>query len=108
MKTVDHTILNGIMSEAKPDRQRNAIIYARVSSKEQEKEGFSIQAQIKQLRGYAAFHGFRIIEEFVDVETAMQAGRTAFGEMVTLLRGKPTCRVLLVEKTDRLYRNLKD
>ena len=108
MKTVDHTILNGAMNEAKSDRQRNAILYARVSSKEQEKEGFSIQAQIKQLRGYAEFHGFGVIEEFVDVETAKQAGRTAFGEMVTLLRRKPTCRVLLVEKTDRLYRNLKD
>ena len=44
----------------------------------------------------------------MDVETAKQAGRTAFGEMVTLLRCSPTCRVLLVEKTDRLYRNLKD
>ena len=30
-----------------------AVIYARVSSKEQEREGFSIPAQLKLLREYA-------------------------------------------------------
>ena len=34
-----------------------AVMYARVSSKEQEKEGFSIPAQLKVLRGYAEEHG---------------------------------------------------
>ena len=47
-------------------------------------------------------------QEYVDVETAKQTGRTAFGEMVTYLKAHPTVRVMLVEKTDRLYRNLKD
>ena len=35
----------------------NAIIYARVSSKEQESEGFSIPAQIKLLNEYAIQNG---------------------------------------------------
>jgi site-specific DNA recombinase len=43
-----------------------------------------------------------------DVETAKQTGRAAFGEMVAYLMAHPSIRVLLVEKTDRLYRNLKD
>jgi site-specific DNA recombinase len=43
----------------------------------------------------------------VDVETAKQTGRAAFGEMVAYVKAHPV-RVLLVEKTDRLYRNLKD
>ena len=48
-------------------------------------------------------------QEFVDVETAKQAGRTAFGQMVDYLsRHRKTCRSVLVEKTDRLYRNLRD
>src|SRR4029077_5960658 len=34
--------------------------------------------------------------------------RTAFGELVAYLKGHPAVRVMLVEKTDRLYRNLKD
>src|SRR6516225_8552164 len=88
--------------------RRQAVIYARVSSKEQEKEGFSIPAQLKLLREYAASNGFSLAQEYVDVETAKQTGRTAFGEMVAYLNGHPSVRVMLVEKTDRLYRNLKD
>ena len=84
------------------------MIYARVSSKEQEKEGFSIPAQLKLLKEYASGQGLAIAQEFVDVETAKQTGRTAFGEMVSYLKAHPAVRVMLVEKTDRLYRNLKD
>ena len=83
--------------------RRQAVIYARVSSKEQEKEGFSIPAQLKLLKEYAAMQGFAVAQEFVDVETAKQTGRAAFGEMIAYLKAHPTVRVLLVEKTDRLY-----
>src|ERR1039458_4908443 len=85
-----------------------AVIYARVSSKDQEKEGYSIPAQLELLRGYAGAHGFDVLKEFTDVETAKAAGRTSFGEMIALLQKSKTCRTVLVEKTDRLYRNLKD
>src|SRR5215472_8605572 len=88
--------------------RKRAVIYARVSSKEQEKEGFSIPAQLKLLKEYAAAHGFIVGEEYVDVETAKQSGRAAFGEMIAYLKARPSVRVMLVEKTDRLYRNLKD
>ena len=87
---------------------RQAVIYARVSSKEQEKEGFSIPAQLKLLKEYAAAQSLTIAQEYVDVETAKQTGRAAFGQMIAYLRARPTIRILLVEKTDRLYRNLKD
>jgi site-specific DNA recombinase len=85
-----------------------AVTYARVSSKEQEKEGFSIPAQQKQLQGYAEAKGFRIAQEYVDVETAKLAGRINFSEMIQYLKKHPQVRLILVEKTDRLYRNLKD
>src|SRR6516162_11616130 len=88
--------------------RRPAVIYARVSSKEQEKEGFSIPAQLKLLKEYAAANGFAVVEQYMDVETAKQTGRAAFGEMVAYLKAHPSVRVMLVEKTDRLYRNLKD
>ena len=32
----------------------------------------------------------------------------AFGEMIAYLKAHPSVRVMLVEKADRLYRNLKD
>jgi site-specific DNA recombinase len=87
---------------------KSALIYARVSSKDQEREGYSIPAQLKFLRDYAQKNDFQIAREFVDVETAKMAGRKKFGEMVRYLEKMPHCRVVIVEKTDRLYRNLRD
>src|ERR1700734_1234277 len=87
--------------------QSQAVLYARVSSKDQEREGFSIPAQQRLLREYALEKGLAIPQEFLDVETAKQSGRAGFAEMVTYLK-KHACRTILVEKTDRLYRNLKD
>ena len=85
-----------------------ARLYARVSSKDQAKEGFSIPAQLKLLRQYAAEEGLTVAEEYVDVETAKRTGRVSFGKMVHDLRTSSGARIVLVEKTDRLYRNLKD
>jgi site-specific DNA recombinase len=79
-----------------------------VSSRDQEREGFSIPAQLKFLREYARRNGFRVVREFVDVETAKTPGRKQFGEMVRFLEANPNSRVVLVEKTDRLYRNFRD
>jgi site-specific DNA recombinase len=99
VKAAKHTLNNSLI---------RAVIYARVSSKEQDKEGFSIPAQLKLLKGYAAANSFAVAHEYIDVETAKQTGRAAFGEMIAYLKSHPAVRVLLVEKTDRLYRNLKD
>src|SRR5436853_1918446 len=87
--------------------RKQAVIYARVSSKEQEREGFSIPAQLKLLHEYAVEHGFHVVKEFIDVETAKTAGRTQFGEMVKFLQAQKETKIILVEKTDRLYRNFK-
>ena len=85
-----------------------AVIYARVSSKDQEREGYSIPAQLKLLREYAESHDFQIAKEFIDIETAKTSGRKQFGEMVRFLEQKSNDRVVIVEKTDRLYRNFRD
>jgi site-specific DNA recombinase len=87
---------------------KSAVIYARVSSKDQEREGYSIPAQLKLLREYAQNNDFKVEREFVDIETAKMAGRKNFTEMVRYLEKSPTCRVVIAEKTDRLYRNLRD
>ncbi len=94
------------MSSSQPIRP---VIYARVSSKEQEREGFSIDAQLRLLHEYAVKHGYLVDKEFIDSETAKSTGRTSFNEMVEFFdKNKKIHSVLLVEKTDRLYRNLKD
>ena len=97
----------------KPNRNASgeisrAVVYARVSSKEQEKEGFSIPSQLKLLKEYAVKESLSAVQEYVDIETAKQTGRASFSEMVAFLGANPRVRIILVEKTDRLYRNLKD
>ena len=87
---------------------REAVLYSRVSSRDQERGGFSIPAQQKLLRGYARDNGISVVAEFTDVETAGRAGRTDFGAMLRFMERQPSCRSILVEKTDRLYRNLRD
>ena len=87
---------------------REAVSYVRVSSRDQEREGFSIPAQKKLLLSYASKNGLTVVKIFEEVETAKRAGRKQFRKMLQFLRGSPDCKDILVEKTDRLYRNLRD
>jgi site-specific DNA recombinase len=87
---------------------QKAVLYARVSSREQREEGYSIDAQLRLLREYSEKHGFTLLREFIEAESAKATGRTEFSAMLTFLRKNPTCRIVLVEKTDRLYRNFSD
>lgn len=91
-----------------PHQMTEAVIYARVSSKEQDASGYSIPSQLKLLHDYAQAQGLRVVREFVDVETAKAAGRKQFDDMVRFCRAQRQVPHLLVEKTDRLYRNFKD
>lgn len=88
--------------------KEKAVIYARVSSKGQEKEGFSIPAQLELLKDYAQKKNINIVEEFVEAESAKQAGRPKFNEMLKYLKQHSDVKNILAEKTDRLYRNFKD
>ncbi len=49
-----------------------------------------------------------VVTEFTDVETAKQTGRGGFDDMLAVLRANPSCRTILAEKTDRLFRNIGD
>src|SRR5438552_18804190 len=93
-------------AEPKSGVARTAVLYARVSSKEQEL-GYSIAAQQALLRRYGSELKLAI-EEFSDVETAETVGGPGFNAMLSYLRKHRDCRAVLVEKTDRLYRKPKD
>jgi len=101
-------VMNKRMQRSATGPVHTCVLYARVSSKEQEQEGYSIQAQLRLLREYAEQQNIQVLQEFVDVETAKTAGRLAFNGMLAYLKKQPSCHTLIVEKTDRLYRNLKD
>jgi site-specific DNA recombinase len=83
-----------------------AIPYARVSTVKQE-DKFSLRAQIDLLRDYARRKAYEIWEELTDVETAKAPGPKNFNKMIKMCWGRKDV-VILVEKTDRLYRNMKD
>jgi site-specific DNA recombinase len=85
-----------------------AVIYARVSSRDQEREGYSIPSQLKLLNDHAQSSGIEVVREFTDAETAKQSGRRAFNEMLRFIQATPGITHLLCEKTDRLSRNFKD
>ena len=85
-----------------------AVTYSRVSSKEQAIEGYSIDAQVKLLKKYAAENNISIEDSFMDIETAKKTGRADFNKMISFLQNSKTVKHLLVEKVDRLLRNLFD
>lgn len=87
---------------------KKAVLYARVSSDEQERQGFSIPAQVKFLREYAQKNNIAIVREFTESETAKKSGRKEFNAMVKFLKSSKDVNAILVEKTDRLYRNPSD
>ena len=91
------------------------VAYIRVSSNEQKQEGYSLESQVKFLMDYAQKNNLDIIDTYMDVESAKAPGRTHFGHLVEFLNsqsllppGSNRCQTVLVEKTDRFYRNVED
>jgi len=88
--------------------KNKAVIYCRVSSKEQEDTGYSLPAQEKLLAEYAQRKGLTILKVFSVAESASGSKqRKIFGEMMEYMR-KRGIEILLCEKVDRLTRNLKE
>ena len=84
-----------------------AVAYARVSSKKQEDTGFSIPAQIELFKQYEDKAGIKIAKIFVENKTGGKVGRKVYNEMLAYIKQK-NIKDVLVEKTDRIYRNFKD
>jgi site-specific DNA recombinase len=86
-----------------------AVIYLRVSTKEQAEEGYSIHAQAEACRGYIADRGWELVDEYADRgESARTADRPQFRAMLARLAEDPIVDRLVVHKLDRLARNLED
>jgi site-specific DNA recombinase len=92
---------------------RNAVVYARVSTKEQaerggDPEGYSIPAQREACRRKAEMLGAGVIEEFVDRgESARSADRPELQRMLRFIKAEQIDFVI-VHKIDRLARNRSD
>ncbi len=85
------------------------VIYCRVSSREQEDTGYSLDAQEKLLREYTEKGDFKLaVKPYKITESASgKQIRKAFDEMMRYIE-KNNIPVIICEKIDRLTRNLKD
>jgi site-specific DNA recombinase len=84
------------------------ISLCRVSSKEQEETGYSLEAQDKLLAAYSSDKKFETVKVFKIAESATRKQvRKQFNEMFTYAT-KNKINIICCEKIDRLTRNLKD
>jgi len=94
--------------EPSTSKKTKAILFARVSSKDQEETGYSLDAQEKMLKKYADDNHFSIVKTYRISESASgKQVRKLFNEMLAYAI-KNKIPVILCEKIDRLTRNPKD
>src|SRR5262245_52630470 len=89
----------------------NVVGWARVSSREQ-REGYSIDAQLRAVRDKVQKSGWNIVREFAVAESAKRgAERAAFNDMLRWLKAnvkRENIKAILSHKLDRACRNLRD
>ena len=83
------------------------VTYSSVTSKDQAKAGYSLEAQLEQLRKFAEENNLEIIKEFSDIAGANETDREGFNEMLEYLDGSKDCKTILVTKIDKLCRNIE-
>ena len=84
--------------------------YARVSTLQQANDGDSLEAQVKQVKGYASSRGLELQDEAVFVEKGVSGGqefasRPAGSRLLACLTSGD---VLIFPKLDRGFRNTRD
>jgi site-specific DNA recombinase len=85
-----------------------AVILARVSSKSQEDEGYSLDSQVKLLQSYCENKGLRVSQTFKIAESASKSSqRRIFKEAMKFIEDNKI-KHLVIEKVDRHVRNLHD
>ena len=85
---------------------KKVAIYARVSTEDQAKEGFSLDNQLEKLRSYCKARGWKIVGEYVDDGySGRDIKRPAYQKMMEDI---DKWDVLLVMKMDRIHRNSKN
>ncbi len=84
-----------------------AIIFARVSSKEQE-DGQSIPAQVRRLTEYALKKNFKIDSTFQVTESSSKETRKQFEQIITYVKKAKEPFALITDTVDRLQRSFRE
>lgn len=93
-------------------QKRKAVIFARVSTARQEKEGLSLkEIQIPRAKEYAEKHGLEVKEE--DIFSVSETGgqykiRKKFAEMVNYVKKHDDITDIIAFRVDRITRNFQD
>lgn len=83
----------------------NVIVYARVSSLDQDYSG-----QLEQIKQFCALNDYNIISVYTDKSTGSNTERPGYKDMITALekKGGITIDALVISKLDRLGRSVRD
>ncbi len=85
---------------------KRVALYTRVSTEDQAKEGFSLDAQLERLRYYAKAQGWAVAGEYIDEG---HSGRTTKRPQYTRMMAEiDAWDTLLVLKMDRIHRNSRN
>ena len=83
-------------------REIRAVIYARVSSHKQKKDG-NLDRQIERLRNYCSAKGYKVVDVITDVASGLKEDRDGLQKLFNLVE-KHQVDVVVVEFRDRLTR----
>lgn len=92
------------------NEDKKAVIYCRVSTKEQADEGNSLVSQERICREYAAKEGYEVVEVFIERgESAKTADRTKLKLLMKFCTVKKgAVQAVIAYKVDRISRNIAD
>jgi len=90
-----------ILYGANPSEIR-AVIYARVSSHKQKKDG-NLDRQVERLRAYCSARGYRVVDVVTDIASGLKEDRKGLLKLFDIIE-KRQADVVVVEFKDRLTR----
>ena len=93
--------------ETKETECKQAVLFARISSKKQEK-GVSKEAQLEAMTKYCNKHGLKIIKSYSITESSTIGNRPKFKEMIEFLKKQKEKTALIVHSVDRLQRGFDE
>jgi len=90
-----------ILSGIKPSEVR-AVIYARVNSHKQKKDG-NLERQVERLRSYCSAKGYKVVDVLTDVGSGLKEDRNGLQKLFDIIESRQA-DVVVVEFKDRLTR----
>jgi len=87
---------------------KTAVFYGRVSTEEQARHGYGLDAQQADCKKWAELNGYQIVEYFIDAgKTGTNMDRQGMRNLLSYIK-KHSVSTVITWKLDRLSRNMKD